>query len=362
MAFTISGGCAPDELKPPPVTESENLNNLLTDAPIVWINLNHAEIDTIIIPAEQIFEERLFVNESLYVANPIQIKTFQDRLVIIEFASGNVAATGRDGIPVQTIGRSGRGPGEFERPIAVMSNGTHLFIYDDGLKRISVFDEGFILTDTFSFTDAHYFNNKFRMSERHLVHQNNNASGFHASEPDGNLLHVRQIEYPDSVIFEAMPRIVPTGMHPGAYNNLLISVNSKDEILAAYPGLPYLFLYRDFSHEITIALEAVYFDTTENPGLRPYPPLDNEGVRVTGVLNHIYLKDDGDILITSFRLLHHLKPQPDGSYTHHRSYCLIREDTGEQIMTIRDLDFFPDDPDRMYAIGWGFIFELELPD
>jgi hypothetical protein len=31
-------------------------------------------------------------------------------------------------------------------------------------------------------------------------------------------------------------------------------------------------------------------------------------------------------------------------------------------MNIWDLDFFPDDPDRMYAIGWGFIFEFELPD
>jgi len=358
----LFGGCNSEEIKKPPVTESENLNNLLSYAPISWIDLNQMEIDTIVISTEHIYEESLFVNESLYVANPIQVKAFQNYLVTVEFSSANVVAIDRNGNPAQTIGRSGRGPGEFERPIAVMSDGSHLYIYDDGLKRISVFNKDFLLVDTFDFTEGVAFENKMKMNDSYIVYQNNNASGFHAADPEGHLLTVKTISEMDFINFEAMPRIVPSGMHPGAYNNIWISINSHDEILTAFSGLPYLFFYKDFHHEKTIVLEAVHFDTTGNPSLRPYPPVDNTGVRVSGILNHIFLKNNGDILVMSFRLLHHLKPNDDGDYNHHRSYFLKREDTGEQIMTIRDLDVFPDDPERIYAIGWGFLFDFTLPD
>jgi hypothetical protein len=360
MVFLV--GCKNEEIRNLPVTESENLNKLLSNAPINWINLNQSEIDTIIIRSEHIYEESLFVDESLYVANPIQVTAFNSYLVTVEFSSGNVVAIDRNGNPAKKIGRSGRGPGEFERPIAVMNDGSRLYIYDDGLKRISVFDKDFLLVDTFDFTEGVAYENKMKMNNSYLIYQNNNASGFHATIPEGHLMTVRSIAEFNSIYFEAMPRIVPSGMHPGAYNNILISINYHDEILTAFSGLPYLFLYKDFHHEKTIALEAVHFDTIGNPSLRPYPPVDNTGVRVSGIVNHIFLKDNGDIFIMSFRLLHHLKANQDGDYYTHRSYYLKREDTGEQIMTIRDMDIFPDDPERIYAIGWGFLFDFILPE
>jgi len=354
--------CSSDELRTPPVTESENLNTLLNSAPISWIDLENVVVDTLVIPENKIFEERLFVDESLYVSNPIQIKAFQNQLITIEFASGNVVALNKKGQPVQTIGRSGRGPGEFERPIAILSDGNQLYIYDDGLKRIQVFNSDLSLIDTFDFTDAVAFENKMRMNERFLVYQNSKASGFHAPEPQSNLLTVRRLDGLDSIYFEALPRIVPSGHHPSAYNNLWISINSDDEILTAFPGLPYLFLYSGFEHGKTIILESVHYDTTVNPSLRPYPPVDNSGVRVRGVLSYIHLLENGDILVLSYGIFHHLKLTSGGEYIYHRSYYLQREDTGEQIMMIRDIDSFPDDPYRFFALGWGFIFELTLPD
>ncbi|REL39100.1 hypothetical protein DYD21_03850 [Rhodohalobacter sp. SW132] len=354
--------CSSEEIRTPPVTESENLNTLLNAAPISWIDLDNAEVDTLVIPENSIFEERLFVDESLYVRLPIQMKAFQDHLITLEFSSGNVVALSKEGEPVQTIGRSGRGPGEFERPIAVMADSENLYIYDDGLRRMSVFNSDLLLLDTFDFKDAVYSENKMKMNDRYLVYQNSNASGFHAPDPESFLLTVREIENLDTVYFEALPRIVPSGNHPGAYNNLGLSINSKNKILAAFPGVPYLYLYRDFEHARTIVLESVYYDTTGNPSLRPYPPVDNTGVGVSNILSNIYLLENSDILIASFGLFHHLKSNSNGEYDHHRSYYLKREDTGEQIMIFRDIDSFPDDPFRFFALGWGFIFELTLPD
>ncbi|TVQ15886.1 MAG: hypothetical protein EA364_01070 [Balneolaceae bacterium] len=360
-------GCESEAVRKPPVTESENLNNLLAHAPISWINLNGVKVDTIFVPAEHIYEESLFVDNSLYVSQPTQLKTFSNHLITTDFVpgfvgSGNLVATGRNGIPVRTIGRSGQGPGEYVRPIAVMSNGTHLYIYDDGLKRVNVFDAEFSLVDTFEFTDAVNYKNRMKMNESYMAYQNRTATGLIAIDPDGYLLSVRPLADIDSVIFRAMPRIVPTGMQPGVYNNILISMNSHSEMLTGYLGLPYLFLYRDFQHTNTIVLESVQIDTTNNPSLRPTPPVGSSGVGISGILSHILLHDNSDILISSFRQLHHLKSNPNGGFGHYRTYCLIREDTGEQITTIREIDFFPDDPNRIYALGWGFLYEFRLPE
>lgn len=362
--LTLLGCNREKETKEVPVTPSENLNALLNAVPISWIDLNNVEVDTISIPSDRIFEDRMFVSESLYVTSPKHITTFGDHLIVNEFGKGQIVALDKNGIPQQVVGRKGRGPGEFEHPYGLMSVGSKLYIYDFTLKRISVFDEEYELLKTFDFKDAapSSFSNKIVMNKEYIAYENFYSSTFHdeGSNSNSDLLWVRLTENPDSVYFTAMPRIIPFGKQPNAYNNPIFSINAENELAAAFPVLPYLFVYQDSNHVSTVALEAVHFDTTDNPSLKPTEPVGNNGVGVKNVLLNLNILDNGDILFSSFGQLHHLERASDGGYTHHKSYYLKREDTGEKIINIQNMAAFREEPSRFFVIGWQNIFELNL--
>lgn len=363
-AVMIFGCAEKKEIKEVPVTSSENLNTLLNVAPLTWINLNEIEIDTIIIPSDRIFEDRMFVSESLYVNSPQHITAFGDHLIVNEFGKGNVVALDKNGIPQRLVGREGRGPGEFEYPYGIMTAGEHLYIYDDAQKRISVFDKSYDLVKIFDFKEAApgSFSNKIAMNEDVIAYENFYSSTLinDGSNKYSNLLWTRLTENPDSVYFRAIPRIIPLGKQPSAYNQLILSLNDVNELAVAFPGLPYLFMYQDSNHVSTIALEAVHYDTTEVTSLEPTEFTKNEGVRVTSLIMNLNILDNGDILFSSFGQLHHLKKESDDEYSHYKSYLLLRGDTGKQIGVIQNMAVFPEEPYRFYVVGWRNVFELNL--
>lgn len=358
-------GCTEEkEIKEVPVTPSESLNALLDAAPLTWINLNDVEADTIIIPSDRIYGDRMFVSESLYVVSPQKITTFGNHLIVNEFGKGNVVALDKNGIPQKLVGRKGRGPGEFEHPDGLMTAGELLYIYDHTQKRISVFDESYDLVKILDFKDAASgpFSDSIVMNKEFIAYENFYSSTFNieGSNSDSDLLWVRFTENPDSVYFTAMPRIIPFGKQPNAYNNLILSLNANNELAVAFPGLPYLFVYQGSNHMLTVALEAVHFDTTDNPSVKPTEPIGSDGVGVKNFLSNVNILENGDILFSSFGQLHHLKNESDDEYYHYKSYYLIREDTGEQMKGIQNMAAFSEEPYRFYAIGWRNIFELNL--
>lgn len=350
-----------NEQKAPPVTPSENLNTLLNAAPITWIDLNDLVVDTVTIPTENIFEDQLFVDESLYLIRPNNLTLFGKDLIATDFGNPNVVVLNKEGIPQQMIGREGRGPGEFERPMSLMTDGTYLYIYDEGLSRISVFDQEYNLLDTFYINDvAHGMSGRnTAVNKNFIAHQSFFATGFTPDNDDAPLLSVKPIHHPDSVHFQAMPRIVPTGMQPAAYNNIIVDITDQNRIVGAFPALPYLFIFDNFDHRSTIALEAVHYDTTENPSLEPFQQKEPEDGRVSSILGEIKLFNNGDLLLSSFGYTHHFKSGAGGEYTYHKSYAFFREDTGDRI-TPRNLSSSPDAPNIFYAIGWQYLFKVEF--
>jgi len=345
-----------DPPPPPPETESENLNEMLQFAPISWINLNESEIDTLLIPDSKIHVNRYSDDLTVESGRPTQVKVFGDYLVTLEYLSPYVIVLDKEGKPKKKI------EGDFQRPASIMSDNNALYIYDDDLKEIHEYNSEFEFQSSFPFEHPYYTQGSVLMNKSHFAYQNEEASGFRVSDTERKLLTVASKEIPDSTLFEALPRIVPAGKHPGGFNNLLFSMNSKNEIAAAYPALPFLFIYRDFEHNHNIILQSDQFKTIENPSLNPFEPEFGEAVRVNSLMNYIYLREDGDILLFSFQLLHHLKNSSDDGYSHHRSYALFRGDTGEQIESVSSMDEIPDEPNRIFTTGMRTLFELNLPD
>lgn len=345
-----------DPPPPPPETESESLNEMLQGAPISWINLNNSEIDTLLIPDSKIFVNRFSDDLTVEIGQPSMVKVFGGYLVTLEYLSPDVIVVDKEGNPVKKI------DGDFQRPASLMSDGDSLYIYDDELKNIHIYNSDFEFQSSFPFEDPYYTQGSVLMGSNLLAYQHDEASGFRVSETERKLLSVASKEKPDSTVFEALPRIVPSGKQPGGYNNLMFSMNSNNEIVAAYPALPFVFIYRDFEHHHNIILQSDQFSSVENPSLSPFEPEFGQAVRVNSLMNNIYLKEDGDILLFSFQLLHHLKISSYEGYSHHRSYALFRGDTGEQIESVSSMDEFPDKPNRIFTTGMSTLFELNLPD
>lgn len=356
LLFVFILSCSREEPAPPPETDSASLNQMLLKAPISWINLKDVKIDSLLIPDDKIFTERFSEDPSLEIGNPSMVKVFGDHLVVLEYSSPNVIVLDKDGTPLQKIN------GEFERPTSIMSDGSSLYIYDDDLKEIYIYNTDFEFQRSLPLRNSYYTQGSVLMNQSHIAYQHEEASGFRVSHTDQKLLSVVSKDHPDSTLFEAIPRIVPSGKQPGGFNNLLFSMNQRNDIAAAYPALPYLFIYQDFELKQNIILEAEQFETIENPSLSPFEPVFGEAVRVSSLMNHIYLMDSSDVLLFSFELLHHLKNNSDNVYDHHRSYALFRGDTGEQIQSISSIDSFPEDPTRFYATGMNVLFELNLPE
>lgn len=356
LFLMIALSCSREDPPPPPETESESLNEMLQGAPISWINLDSSEIDTLLIPDSKIFLNRFSDDLTIEIGRPSMVKVFGDYLVTLEYLSPDVVVIDKEGKPFKKI------EGDFQRPASLMSDGDSLYIYDDGLKKIHIYNSEFEFQSSFPFEHPYYTQGSVLMNKNHLAYQHDEASGFRVSETDRKLLALASKEKPDSTLFEAFPRIVPSGKQPGGFNNLLFSMNSNNEIAAAYPALPFLFIYRDFEHHRNIILQSEKFSTVENPSLSPFEPEFGQAVRVNSLMNNIYLKEDGDILLFSFQLLHHLKNSSGDGYSHHRSYALFRGDTGEQIESVSSMDEFPDEPNRIFTTGMSTLFELDLPD
>ena len=346
-----------DDTPSPPVTESEKLNEILRSAPISWISLHHGEIDTLEIPAERIMQPRISTDETFSTGEPTQVKPFGEHLIVMEYSSVNIAAITIDGETVTQIGGN-----ELQRPASIMSDGEQLYIYDDGRKQIHIYDADYELIESIPFNNSYYTQGSVVMNREHIAFQHEEASGFRVSESGRQLLSIVAKENPDSTVFEAIPRIVPAGKHPGGYNNLILSMNNRSDIAAAFPALPYLFIYRNFEHHQSIVLEAEEFAEIENPDLTPFQPVMGEAVRISNLMELIHLRDNGDILLFSSGLLHHLRLQRSGNYSHYRSYALVRGDTGESVQNISSLDSFPNQPQTVYAVSPGFLLEFRLPD
>jgi len=350
--------CGGDELSAPE-TESDVLNNILQRAPLSQIDLQNSEQLVRIIPDEQIYSIPNTDNGASLPDNATQVKLFGDHLVIMQTGNSNVVVLDMDEELVTVLG----GNDGLQKPATLMAGNNNLYIYDDAQKELRVFDSEYSVVDSISFGGAYFTQGSIDMNPAFIIYQPDEATGFRVSDTDRQLLTIAPKSNPDSTAFEAFPRIVPSGKHPGGYNNLSFSINQNNNIAAAYPALPYLFIYNDLQHFHTVLLESERFESFDNPSLSPFEPVMGEPVTVRSLLGQLTITDSGDILLFSLDLLHHIEfIEEDNAYRLKNSYALIRGDTGEQIRSISSLDLSPDAQNRVFATGDGILFEFTLSE
>lgn len=343
---------------PAPVTDSENLNALLRGAPINKIDLAESTPDTLLIPVEQVISPKIKLEEMFEPFSSTQAISFGDYLIMMEFMTDNVAAYTRDGDYVQKLA-----DGRLSQAASITSNSDSLYIYDYGMKEIHIYNSSLSYQRSFPFDAPYYTQGSVQINENHIAYQNEDASGFRISNSGTNtLLSIAPLGQPDSRIADMIPRIVPSGKHPGGFNNLQFSLNERSDIVTSYPALPYLFVYRNFEQYRNILLVSSTYEEVENPDLTPFQPVMGEAVRISDLMDDLYLMDNGDILLFSFGQLHHIQLRRNGEYNYNQSQVLMRGDTGKIIQSVSSIDGSTDEPRTFYIVSSGTLFEVELPE
>ena len=341
---------------PPPVTGSETLNTLLREAPIDRIDLTLGSFDRLNIPLDKVMALRIESNEMLEPFSSTQAISFGDRLVVMEFLTDNVAAYRQDGSFEKRLS------GDFMNQAASISaNADSLYVYDYGNKVIHTYDRELTYSRSFPFFMPYYTQGSVLVNDTHIAFQREEASGFRVGDAGvDQLLTVADIDAPNVPVANLVPRIVPSGKHPGGYNNLIFSMNSRSDIAVAFPALPYMFVYRNFEPHRILKLESPAFETVDNPDLTPFEPVMGEAVRIDNLLGDVHLMDNGDILLFSSGVLHYIQLQRNGGYLLDRSFELVRGDTGDAINSVSSIEVADTDPLTIYVVSAGVMFEVEL--
>lgn len=346
-----------DSSVPAPVTDSDNLNELLRGAPINMIDLTGNIPDTLIISAENVISTDVETAELLDSFSSTQAVYFSNYVIVMDFLTDNIAVYTHDGDFIQKIGGE-----EISQAASITANNNRLYIYDYGNKVIHSYDKELAYQRSFTFNTPYYTQGSFKINDTHVAFQREEASGFRVGNSDINqLLTVSGIDQPELPVAELIPRIVPSGKHPGGFNNLLFSMNSRSDIVSAYPALPYLFVYRNFEQYRSLVLVSSTYEEIDNPDLTPFQPVMGEAVRISNLMDELYLMDNGDILLFSFGQLHYIRLLQSGDYEYIRSYALMLGDTGQMVNSINSIDESHDQPGTFYIISSGNLLIFELP-
>jgi len=340
-----------------PVTDSDNLNDLLRGGLVNRIDLSGITPDTLIIPAEDVMSPDIEAAEMLNSFSSTQAIHFGNYIIVMEFLTNNVAAYTQGGDFVRRIGSS-----EVSQATSITASSDSLYIYDYGNKGVHLYNTELDYQRSFPFDAPYYTQGSIKVNNTHVAYQREEASGFRVGDSGvSKLLSVADINYPGSPIEDLIPRIVPPGKHPGGFNNLLFSMNVRSDIVASYPALPYLFVYRNFDQHRNLLLVSRKFEEIENPGLTPFQPVMGEAVRISNLMDNIYLRNNGDILLFSFGELHYIRLQRSGDYEYRRSYVLVRGDNGMEVKSINSIDESRSRPGTFYIVSSGKLIILELP-
>lgn len=341
-----------------PITDSDNLNALLQGAPVNRIDLSVINPDTLLIPADDVLSPDIEAAEMLNSFSSTQAIHFGDYLIVMEFLTDNVAAYTSDGDFVQRIGN-----GEVSQASSITANTNRFYIYDYGNKVIHSYNAELDYQRSFPFDAPYYTQGSLKINDTHMAYQREEASGFRVGDAGADeLLSVAEIARPNSPVAQMIPRIVPSGKHPGGFNNLLFSMNERSDVVASYPALPYLVVYRNFDQYRSLILVSSNFEEIENPDLTPFQPVMGEAVRISDLMDDLYMRNNGDILLFSFGHLHYIHLQRNGNYTYSRSYVLMRGDTGSVIESISSIDESRKKPGTFYIVSSGKLLTLELPN
>lgn len=357
--------CLPNSNQELPVTQSEIFNTFIRAAPVSRINLDEVAIHEVYLEDDNILYSvaRDFDISSgeLQLSSPVRLVEGSNHLYVYDFNSPEIVEMTRNGRITRTVTREGRGPGEINRfSSTLIANDEIIMINDFNNGRLNVYDHHFSYLESIDIQIPGL--DRISISNDRMIHQNQMSSGLFPVDPSQGLLLVRSIMNVSDTLATLIPRLVPVGHQPGAFNSLQYSMNSNNKVLAGYRPLPWLFLFgKDFSHQLSILLEAAAFDSLNTPPLEFFPVQDHEGFRVSIPISRFDLLDNDQILVSCPIGLIHLVPNSDGNYEAVKIYRFISR-YHEGYSFPRDIQQSRSSSSTFYIIGTrDLIFKTELP-
>lgn len=346
-----------------PKTENETFNKLLLNAPATIINIDEVPVDTIIVTSEQ----TLGTETSSYFSEPVYLEFPATSFIKLDdtFYVANqqkIYAMDKEGVWQRSVGRQGKGPGEFASSLKITRNSQHIIAFDYSNGRIQVFDHNLnlLFVRNKNLHDA-LFGKNFALNNHFLylglVPHSNDA-----------LIEVYRTDDLKNRIEMFWPKIIPDGLQPGPYNGILIDVNTIGNIVVTNIGLPYLFLLKpDRKIKHILYFESSYYQELENPSVKPAKVEGNTEHTVPGVgsfIKQIRINDDGSIYFTVFNNLYHIIVDENNDYRLLKAWHFIhadpflREDSPKGI----DIGSMTIEEDTIYFVSLmgGYVFRVPL--
>ncbi len=233
MVCGLVVGCSRQEQPRRSVAEyAKKLRPLIEAVPKSVIDLDAVEPDTIypdmVIPRDTVAREG-----GLYLASPEGLVVMGDSLYISDRLNHCVVVADMQGNLVRTIGRQGRGPGEFIQPWEMAANERLVCVRDIGNGRVQVFDHAFRLQGSVPSRYGPSYGG-VAASERKLF-------VYHHGE--GTLVNVHEARPPFKLEYSFAPLVVPEGQQPTAMNVVVLASSSEGCLCLGYICLPYLFVF-----------------------------------------------------------------------------------------------------------------------
>lgn len=281
-------------------TENEFLNSLLGGAPVQLIDLDKSNADSIHIEDQNIMgmdsiEDFPFPLDLYGVNGMIAIG---DSVYVAAQRHNNIWVMNRSGIWIRKVGREGRGPGEFRNLRSLNKNNHSIYSMDVGNQRVFVYDYDLNFKNSL---DA-----QFTWPENNMAVDDVNLY-LPTDLSSENLIEIRDANAPFNQKGTFVPRLIPNGMQPFAYNLYKITANHNELIAFGYTGLPYVFIFdKTLKHILTLVLKSETFNEFENPPVRPVRGSENDIYRVNLFFEGLFLMENGSLYIAQQPFLHRL--------------------------------------------------------
>ncbi len=280
-----------------PLTENSTFNELLQEVPAIKFDLDGIAVDTVIVTPQQ----RLGTESSSFFPEPVTLgfptSSFIKPGDTLYVASRHrIYAMDKEGAWQYSVGREGKGPGEFASTLKFADNAEHIFAFDYGNGRIQVYDHRLNLISVINkmLYDLHFRRN-FALTDTRLY------LGLRPYSND-HMIAVYRTDNLENEMETFWPKIIPNHLQPRPYNHVILDVNSHENIAITNLGLPYLFLLnsdREMKH--VLFFESTYYQKLENPSAKPVSAEGNTEETVPGVgtfIKLIRITDDDVIYFT----------------------------------------------------------------
>lgn len=251
--------------------------------------------------------------EDLFLASPSSSISVGDRLLVVDRTQNHIIAFDKDGNVTDVYGRQGQGPGEFNLPEKIVKNSSYIFVQDLGNQRIHVYDHQMNLIDKITA----FVTGFIEASDSYL---------FLPAPPNETCMVIALESEPpfeQSRCFLPKPEIISGNGFGMPVTQ--ISANSSGQILASIPFLPYVFIFdRELHHISTLKLSSNSIrEIVENNerGRHVDIPNQGKGTFFQFIFGPLFLTNEGDILISQGRMLHHIK-HDDQSFTYNKAYAI----------------------------------------